>query len=119
DQGNGTAAEEHGEEQGTALAAEDDPLHAGAEAMGDHQRHVPDEEEGEGQEAQEVDAPCHLVSAEESRQPREARGKRRRHRETGGDLKRAPPEDEKEVRELLECVVTVSAGWEVQARGRR
>src|SRR4029453_8603368 len=76
------------------------------------------EEEGEGQEAHEVDAPCYLVAAEETRQPWEARGKRRRHREPGEDLKRRQPEDEKEVRELLECVVTVGAGGGAKARVR-
>ena len=82
-----------------ALAAEDDRLHSSAEAMGDHQGHVHDEEEHKAR-SQEVHAPCRLWP-EQLGQAREARSQRRRHPSPVKIWSGVSP-NEKEVSELLE-----------------
>ena len=57
-------ADDHGDGVGAVLAAEDDAGHLDAEPVGDDHRQMTDEEHDEGGEAQEVDAPRHLVAAQ-------------------------------------------------------
>ena len=87
------------------VLAMDDPGHVPRKILDRDQRDVPDGEQGDRHEREEVEASRRLAAAEEAQVPRESCRHGGRHAGAVRDERRSQHEDDRGVRELLERIV--------------